>query len=185
MPISEETYERVALEDPEGFWELHCGKLRQKPDMAADHNEIMSDLHGWLFQQLDREQFRVRSNAGRVRRSAQNYYIPDVSVIPADRMRAQLGTRRLEFCNEPLPLPLVVEIWSPSTGDYDVDEKLPEYKRRGDLEIWRIHPFERTLISWVRQPDGSYAERTLTGGVIHPAALPGVSIDLDRLFALG
>jgi Uma2 family endonuclease len=183
MPISEATYEQVALEDPEGFWELHCGKLRQKPGMSADHNEIMSELHGSLYQQLDREQFRVRSNAGRVRRSAQNYYIPDVSVLPADRVRAQLGTRRLEVYSEPLPL--VVEIWSPSTGDYDVDEKLPEYKRRGDLEIWRIHPFERTLISWVRQPDGSYVETLVTGGVVHPVALPGVSIDLDRLFALG
>jgi len=25
------------------------------------------------------------------------------------------------------------------------------------LEIWRIHPDERTLTSWQRQPDGSYA----------------------------
>src|SRR5690349_4135723 len=99
MPISAATYEQVALEDPEGCWELHCGKLRQKPGRSADHNELMSDLHGLLFQQLDRDVFRVRSNAGRVRRSAQNYYIADVSVIPADRMRAQLGTRRLEVYN--------------------------------------------------------------------------------------
>jgi hypothetical protein len=27
MPISEETFERVALEDPDGKWELHCGRL--------------------------------------------------------------------------------------------------------------------------------------------------------------
>src|ERR1044071_3772865 len=100
MPISEATYEQVALEDPEGFWELHCGQLRQKPGMTAEHNEIMSELHAGLYQQLDRQQFRVRSNSGRVRRSEQNYYIPDVSVIPADRFREQLGTRRLEFYGE-------------------------------------------------------------------------------------
>ena len=182
LPISERTYERVALEDPEGSWELHCGQLRQKPSMTAEHNEIMSELHGWLFQQLDRERFRVRANAGRVRRSEQNVYIPDVSIIPADRFRAQLGTHRLEVYRDPLPL--VVEIWSPSTGDYDIDEKIPQYKQRGDLEIWRIHPFDRILISWIRQPDGFYSETALTGGVIQLAALPGVSIDLDRLFAL-
>jgi Uma2 family endonuclease len=183
MPISEATYEQVALEDPQGFWELHCGQLRQKPGMSADHNGMMGRLFAWLFTQLDEGDYEVRQNAGRVRRSAQNYYIPDVFVIPADKFRVQLGTHRLEVYSDPLPL--VVEIWSPSTGDYDVDEKLPEYKRRGDLEIWRIHPFERTLISWIRQPDGSYTETLVTGGVVHPVALPGVSIDLDRLFALG
>ena len=36
-------------------------------------------------------------------------------------------------------LPMVVEVWSPSTGDCNVDDKLPEYQRRGDLESWGIH----------------------------------------------
>ncbi len=80
-------------------------------------------------------------------------------------------------------LPLVVEVWSPSTCDYDVDKKLPEYQRRGDLDVWRIHPYERTLIAWVRQADGSYAENHYRGGIVRPAALLGVAIDLDALFA--
>ncbi|MEP6871059.1 MAG: hypothetical protein ABI939_04320 [Anaerolineaceae bacterium] len=33
------------------------------------------------------------------------------------------------------PLPFVAEVWLPSTGEYDVDEKFPQYQRRGDLEI--------------------------------------------------
>jgi Uma2 family endonuclease len=53
-------------------------------------------------------------------------------------MAARLRGDELELYVEPLPL--VVEVWSPSTGQYDVDEKLPEYQRRGDLEIWRFHP---------------------------------------------
>jgi Uma2 family endonuclease len=82
----------------------------------------------------------------------------------------------------PEPLPLVVEIWSPSTGGYDIASKLPEYKQRGDREIWRIHPYERTLTAWRRQADGSYAETIFTGGIIEPVALPGVRIDLNSLF---
>ncbi len=81
------------------------------------------------------------------------------------------------------PLPLVVEIWSPSTGDYDVDAKLPEYQRRGDLEIWRLHPYDRTLSAWRRAPDGSYSEHRYTGGTVQPVALPGVTINLDDVFA--
>ena len=80
------------------------------------------------------------------------------------------------------PLPLVVEVWSPSTGDYDVDAKLPVYQQRGDLEIWRIHPYERTLTAWRRQPDGSYQETIHREGMVKPAALPGVAIDLGALF---
>jgi len=80
------------------------------------------------------------------------------------------------------PLPLVVEVWSPSTGDYDVDAKLPVYQQRGDLEIWRIHPYERTLTVWQRQPEGSYVETIHDGGIVTPVALSGVEINLDELF---
>ena len=76
----------------------------------------------------------------------------------------------------------VVEVWSPSTGTFDVDTKLPEYQRRGDLEIWRIHPYDRILTAWRRQADGSYTESIYREGTIQPVALPGVVIDLDTLF---
>jgi Uma2 family endonuclease len=181
MPIREGTYQKVALEDPSGRWELHCGQLRQKPLMSSDHNETLTRLFGWLFQQLDMEHFRVRSNAGSVRHSAASYYIPDVYVVPAESVRSQQGRPRLEVFR--VPLLLVIEVWSPSTGDYDVEVKLREYQHRGDLEIWRVHPYEHTITSWVRQPDGSYLERTYASGMVRPTALPDVAIDLDGLFA--
>jgi Uma2 family endonuclease len=80
------------------------------------------------------------------------------------------------------PLPLVVEIWSPSTGTYDMNAKLPDYQEHGDLEIWRIQPYDRTVTSWRCRPDGSYIESIHRGGTIRPDALPGVVIDLDELF---
>ena len=79
------------------------------------------------------------------------------------------------------PLPLVVEVWSPSTGNYDIATKLQGYRERGDAEIWFIQPYERTLTAWRRQPDGSYAEETYRGGVVPVASLPGVVIDFDAL----
>jgi Uma2 family endonuclease len=102
-------------------------------------------------------------------------------VIPVALEQAQRGRPgTLETYDDPLPL--VVEIWSPSTGDYDVDTKLPEYQARGDLEIWRIHPFERTLTTWVRQADGRYVETVYSGSVVRPRFLPNVEIDLGQLF---
>jgi Uma2 family endonuclease len=178
--MSEKAFRKLALEDPEGNLELYCGEIRRKPGMTWEHNDIMSSLHAMLWQQLDRRQFRVRSNAGHVRISPQNYYIPDVFVIPMELQTPLRGTRLLEWYAGPLPL--VVEIWSASTGNYDVETKLGQYQLRGDLEVWRLHPYERTLKAWRRQPDGSYVESLYTGGHVQPTALPGVTIDLDVLF---
>lgn len=181
MPTSERTFLQLALEDP-NQWELYCGHLRRKPSMTAEHNYIAFELAARLWQQLDPSQFQVRNNAGHVRHTEENYYIPDVFVVPVEMVEPLRGRRDILEAYD-APLPLVVEVWSPSTGDYEVDSKLPEYQRRGDLEIWRIHPFERALTAWRRQHDGTYAELHFSGGTVEPIALPDVSIDLDTLFA--
>jgi Uma2 family endonuclease len=181
MPVSEKEFLELALKDPSEQWELYCGEPRQKPPMTAEHNHVTTRIFGRLFQQLDERAFTVRSNLGHVRRSAENYFIPDVFVVPMDLVRPLRGQRNVLEAY-PVPLPLIVEVWSPSTGAYDVDTKLPEYQRRGDLEIWRIHPYDRILTAWRRQPDGSYGETIYHEGTIRPVALPGVTIDLDTLF---
>ena len=180
MPVSEETYRRVALEDPEGKWELDCGFLRRKPAMTTEHNEIPRSLLAQLAQQLGLRDYTFGENV-RLRVPDGRYYIPDVAVVPRAFVRRLRETpRTFEVYEEPVPL--VVEVWSPSTSDYDVDQKLPVYRRRGDLEIWRIHPYERTLTRWARQPDGSYVETLHRGGTLQPVALPNVSINFAALF---
>lgn len=182
MPVTEKTYERVALEDPEGRWELVCGQLRRKPGMTTRHNDLARILRDMLVAQLDRREFAV-SETSRLRISTGNHYIPDVCVIPRAlvRRREEEAPNSLEVYSDPLPL--VVEVWSRRTGDYDIEQKLREYQLRGDAEVWRIHPRERTLTCWRKQPDGTYAETRYRTGVVRPAALPGVTIDLDELFA--
>jgi Uma2 family endonuclease len=179
-PVSEETYRELALGNTR--LELHQGRLREKPGMSVEHNDVLEGLLAQLFRQLDRREYRLRGNFGRLRHSADTYYIPDVMVIPAEMVRTlRQRPGSLDAYSEPLPL--VVEIWSPSTGDYDIVEKLPEYQQRGDAEIWYIHPYERTLTAWRRQPDGRYVEETYRGGEVRVSSLPGVAIDLDALFA--
>lgn len=184
MAVLERTYHSLALEDPESKWELYDGQPRSKPEMSAEHNEIMVNLGIQLGTQLDRSRFRVRINSSRVRHSEHNYYVPDVFVVPADAVVAQTGEPGgLEYFDEPLPL--VVEVWSPSTGAYDVERKFPLYKARRDHEIWRIHPYDRCLTRWVLQEDGTYHESSHFEGTIEPVALPTVRVDLDGLFAFG
>lgn len=179
--IDEATYQRLALAEPDRQWELHEGRPREKPEMSAEHYDLMFQLGFRRQLQLDPAAYRVRVNAGRLRRPTRTSYIPDVAVLPAALERAERrGPGPLETYDAPLPL--VVEIWSPSTGDYDVAEKLAEYHARGDEEIWSLHPYERTVTVWRRQPDQSYLRTLHRDGVVRPASLPGVAIDLGVLF---
>lgn len=181
MPVSAATYERVALEDPEGKWELVCGHLRRKPLMTTEHAMIPRRLQYSLFEQLEKGTFIVDTNAARLRISTGSYYVPDLAVIPramVERLLARPGT--FEVYDDPVPF--VMEVWSPSTGDYDVAGKLPEYRLRGDAVIWFPHPYERTLRAWERQPDGGYRESTHRTGLMPIPSLPAVVIDLDALF---
>jgi Uma2 family endonuclease len=179
--ISNDAYERLALAEPDRKWELRDGVLREKPGMTSTHNWLGQKLGYMLMSQLDWSQYQTRTDSGRVHRPGATYFIPDVFVVPTAYVRPLLDRHDvLEVFDQPLPL--VVEIWSRSTGDYDVAEKLAVYKQRGDLEIWYIHPYEKTLTVWRRQPDGSYDEAVFRGSVIRLAALPNVSIDLKALF---
>src|SRR5215204_1754451 len=179
--INGETYERLALAEPDRKWELRDGVLREKPGMTAAHNTLEMELGFMLMSQLDRSIYHVRIDSGRVRRPEATYFIPDVFVVPTTYVTPLLDQHDvLEVYNQPLPL--VVEVWSRSTGDYDVEEKLAGYQQRGDSEIWRIHPYERTLTAWRGLPDGSYEEAVHSEGVVHPVALPGIVIDLAALF---
>ena len=178
--LSEREYRALVESDGDRLWELWEGVLVEKPPMSMKHDNSSFLLGRLLQTQLDWREFRVNVNGGKTRYTARNFSIPDVVVIPA--------SLQLPYENDPRsfnafaePLPLVAEVWSRTTGDYDMAAKRPLYRQRGDLEIWFLHPYERTLTVWRRQPDGSCTEETYRGGIVAVAALPGVSIDLDAL----
>ena len=181
MPVTEETYRRIALEDDEETWELVCGRLRKKPHMTHSHADVAGQLAFILARQLDRRKFRVRQDNSRTQRS-ESYFVPDVTVVPYELTGPKLGSADDELESYSQALPFVAEVWSKSTGDYDVMTKLPEYRARGDLEIWLIHPYERTVIAWRRNPAGEYDEATYASGLVAMGSLPGVTVDLAELF---
>lgn len=181
MPISQETYERVALEDGDETWELHRGRLVRKPEMMVEHCDAVETMARRLVIQLHESAYTIRFGSGRLRASSGSNFVPDLFVVPRAYVR-ELRQIPETFEVYDKPALLVVEVWSRSTGRYDVNTKIPDYRRRGDAEIWRLQPYERTLTIWRRQPNGDYAETAHTGGVIDLAALPGVRIDLDSLW---
>jgi Uma2 family endonuclease len=148
--------------------------------MSMDHNRDQRRLVRQLILQLDDRDHEVCFDNARLRSPSGAVFIPDIVVVPTALVDAREGLlRALETYDEPMPF--VAEIWSPSTGGYDVNTKFGEYRARGDQEIWRIHPFERIVTAWRRQPDGSYQESHHTGGLLVLWALPHVTIDLDAM----
>jgi Uma2 family endonuclease len=181
MPVSEATFEAVVLEDGDGTWELHCGRLREKPPMSFGHNWSARELAYQLSTQLPRSDFDVFQNGGHLRAPTGETYVPDIAVVPVAFM-AKFGDRPASFEVYDEAMPFLSEFWSPKTGTYEIETKFPAYRLRGNAEIWRVHPFQRTVTMWRRQPDGSYSETVLHGGVVELHALPWVRIDVDNLF---
>jgi Uma2 family endonuclease len=178
--ITEQEYRELALNEEDRLWELWDGVPVEKPGMSFDHDLVAFFLGHLLQIQLDRRDFVINANGGKARRSARYYFIPDVVVIPTSYGQPLRGDPR-GFNAHAEPFPLVVEIWSRTTAAYDFNVKLQGYRERGDEEIWYIHPYERRLTAWRKQPDGSYAEEIYRGGVMPVVALPGVTIDLDEV----
>ena len=119
--ITEAEYEHIVATQPDHQWELVDGQLREKPGMTWEHSDLVMWLGYLLLRQLDKERFRVFAES-RVRRPTATIFMPDVLVVPTeygDEFRDRPG--KLAIFSQPLPL--VVEIWSCSTGDYDVEAK--------------------------------------------------------------
>jgi Uma2 family endonuclease len=180
MLVSERTFEEIVQASPNRRLEMYDGEMREKPTMSIGHNRMELKLVLQLVDGLSGMPYEVRMSQAPVRRSARNYYLPDVYVVPRHPKGAALNTFEV-FSG---PLPFVAEIWSPSTGRYDIDAKIPGYRDRGDREIWRLHPFMPLLTAWRLMPDGQYVELTFRSGKVELHALLGVIIDLDDLFDL-
>ena len=181
MGVSLEEYQHLAEADHGGRWEYVCGEPRRKPDVTTEHRGAINVLDHMMQRQLDINEFEVCRNDGRLRAPGGNYRVPDLFVVPRALVQRLLARpRTFEVYDDPMPL--VVEVWSPSTGGSDFTDKLAEYQQRHDQEIWHLHPYRRTVTVWRLQPDGSYHETTHTDGILRPAALPDVQIDVGRLF---
>ena len=81
MPVSEKTFEQLALEDDDIQWEFVRGQVREKPPMTQEHNDAMGLLAFFLQQQLDITRYRVRANSGHTKRGAA---VMSLNVEPAE-----------------------------------------------------------------------------------------------------
>lgn len=99
---------------------------------------------------------------------------PDLVIILNDNVHQITPTKFKVAPN------LVVEILSPSIGDYDQTIKKDFYERSGVPEYWIVAPFEQSFEQWVPQ-DGKFAlaprSSALRLTIVHD-----IEIDLDQVW---
>jgi len=82
---------------------------------------------------------------------------------------------------------LIVEVFSPSTGKRDMNEKFSLYEKSGVSEYWIVYPNDKAVTVFLLQPNCKYNEGT-TYEIINGAkevpvkTLEGLIIDLEELF---
>lgn len=101
---------------------------------------------------------------------------PDVSFLKNENLS------RIQDARVVGPMDLVVEIFSPSTRDYELNEKRRAYRDGGVPEIWLIDPDQRRAVFDIKRRN-DYESQTLETGWFESSALPGFRLNMDWLWA--
>lgn len=162
--------------------ELIMGRIfRMSPAPSSEHQQIVSALHGNIYQYLKHKDCRVfpapfdvvlASATGNLDTVVQ----PDISVI------CDLSKITEKGC---MGAPdLVVEVVSKASIKKDLHEKFALYEQSGVREYWLVLPAERSLIIFTLDNEGTYqpAKPLTRGDKILSNLLTGFEIQLDEIF---
>ncbi|MDR3267387.1 MAG: Uma2 family endonuclease [Tannerella sp.] len=79
---------------------------------------------------------------------------------------------------------MIVEVLSPATLKYDMNDKYRIYEAAGVKEYWAIAPKDKSVIVFLLQKNGEYAEGIMYNekSNIPVQSLPGLEIEANELF---
>ena len=161
-------------------FQLINGELIMSPSPVSFHQILL----GRLFKTVDN--FLEQKNLGGlcifapmdVRLDEENIFQPDLLYIAEER-KAELVQDRISGAPD-----LIVEILSPSTAYYDLKEKKDFYERYGVKEYLIIDPKRFDAEVYVLTENKfDLQQKQKQNGMISLNTLPGLQIDLQKLFA--
>jgi Uma2 family endonuclease len=139
-PVSLAEYE--ALPDDGNRYELIDGVVYVSPTAVMVHQVASTMLHNLLTAAAPDDLF-VTPTPG-YQAGERTLLIPDLVVTPWPARDAKYVTE---------PLPLAVEVLSPSSRRYDRITKLAAYDRAGVDAYWIVDPVEPSLLVFEREGD--------------------------------
>jgi Uma2 family endonuclease len=156
--------------------------VREPPAPSRSHQELVGELYHQVRLAIAGKSlhayvapFDVRlPKDGEADELIDTVVQPDVLIV---RDLAKLDDRGMRGAPD-----WIAEVLSPSTASHDQIVKLRAYEHAGVLEVWFVHPDDRTLTAY-RLEDGRYGRPAILElqGRTSISAVPGVSIDWDRL----
>lgn len=159
--------------------------VREPPSPSRLHQEIVLELGRQVSNALEGKPERAYVSPLDVRLPKNSTADDQIDTVVQPDVFIVRDLRKMDargMCGAPEWL---AEVLSPSNTKHDRVTKLAAYERAGVPEVWLIHPTDRTVTIY-RLEAGRYA-RPITldlKGRTAIAAVPGVTIDWDRLLTI-
>ncbi len=161
-------------------FQLINGDLIMSPSPILLHQLIVGKLYNLISNFID------RTNSGGlvvlspmdVRLDEENVFQPDLLYISAER-KNELMQERINGAPD-----LIIEILSPSTAYYDLRQKKDFYEEFGVKEYLIIDPIKKDAEVYILiNKEFQLHQKEKQNGTITLTTLPGLQIDLQKIFA--
>ena len=156
-------------------WELVNGELVPKSSPTPFHQRIVKDVIYAFINHLSAHPNQGESFIDiEFALSPDHRVPPDVPVLGPE-FAARLDVRKTPVTGAP---DLAVKIISSSECAGETQAKLLSYLRFGTSAVWQVYPEQRTIV--IHRQGRS---ETVTASALTSPLLPGLSLEVDRVFA--
>jgi Uma2 family endonuclease len=157
------------------FYELNEGEVVTMTEPMPRHNWVRDNIARLTGNFVEERKLgKVFLETG-YRLSPETVRIPDVSFVPADRMREIDLDKRIEGAPA-----LAIEVVSPTDLAEELTQKVKQYLAAGAKAVWVFYPKTREV--QVFRADGGSFVRREQETLEDPDILPGLSLDLKTVF---
>lgn len=146
---------------PEGtLCQLINDNLVMSPVPSDSHQNVLVKIFARLLHYVEEQQLgEIRILPYDVYFNRKNIYQPDIIFIATENVK-NIADNGLHGTPD-----LVVEVLSPKTAKYDLEDKKDVYERYGVKEYWTVDPVSKQ-VSFFKLANGEYIEVKVENGVI-------------------
>jgi Uma2 family endonuclease len=159
------------------LYELNEGELVTMTEPMPRHNWVRDNVARLTGNSVEERKLgRVFLETG-YQLTSETVRIPDVSFVPADRMREIDMDKRIQGAPA-----LAIEVVSPTDLAEELTQKVKQYLAAGSKAVWVFYPKTREV--QVFRASGGSSVRHEDEMLEEPDILPGFSLDLKAVFGL-
>ena len=158
--------------------------LMAPPAPSPTHQELVGELHYQARTALEGKRCRAYVGPLDVRLPKDDEMDDQVDTVVQPDVFIVCDRRKVDGRGLRGAPDWIAEVLSPATASHDQIVKVPTYERAGVPEVWLIHPTDR-ILSIYRLAAARYTRPAILEmkGQTSMSAVPGVTIDWDRLLA--